>query len=398
MRYFLEISYKGTAYAGWQLQPNAITVQEILEKELSKLLSTKTAVMASGRTDTGVHAASNWIHFDTAKSIVDESNFLYRLNLMLPSDIAVKTLRKVWRNANTRFDAEWRVYTYRIDKIKKAFNQENSYLYFKPLDIQKMNEACLFLIGRQDFEAFSKVKTEVNNFYCDIKEAFWQEFEEGFIFTIKANRFLRGMVRAIVGTLLEVGRGNQRPDHVQTVISSKNRSKAGNAAPALGLTLEQVFYPENVFNLNFEIVEAELNEMPEIKNLMVAYQKFLGVDLCFQGFEKELESLPDPYFSILLAKMNHEILGIVALKKRSESEVEFKRLFVPEINKGYGLGKMLLSRALIISKEKGFRVVKLDTLARLETANHLYFELGFELCQAYNLNPEVDVKYFEKKI
>jgi tRNA pseudouridine38-40 synthase len=397
MRYFLEISYKGTNYAGWQLQPNALTVQEVLERELSKILGQKASLMASGRTDTGVHAESNWVQIDIEQSIKDVNNFLYRLNLMLPADIACKQIKKVWPDAHTRFDASLRTYTYRIAKNKQALNVDNYILLHRPINIVSMNKACEILLGKQDFQAFSKVKTEVNNFVCEIRHAQWTEDANAYYFNIQANRFLRGMVRAIVGTLLEVGFNKRRPEYLKSVIDSKDRGFAGNAVPALGLTLEKVEYPEETWDTSFNIVNAQTEDMSTVKELMIEYQKYLGISLCFQGFEEELKSLHKTYLKIFLAKKQEKVCGIVALKKLNNSEAEIKRLYVRGAFRGYGIGEALFLKVINEAKEQGFKVVKLDTLARLKEANYLYLKAGFLETRPYNVNPEEDVKYFEMK-
>lgn len=245
-RYFLEIAYKGTNYHGWQIQNNAHTVQKELENAISILLDTPTGIMGSGRTDTGVHASQQFLHFD-CKAELDQLDFLKKLNGILPKDIAVYDIRKVKNDAHARFDAVWRSYVYRISLRKDPFEQESAWLLYKNPDIQKMSEAAKLLLSQEDFQCFSKVKTEVNTFNCKINEVFWEQNGPQLLFHITANRFLRGMVRAIVGTLVAVGTDNISITDFQHILESKDRSKAKAAAPAQGLYLCRVVYPEEIF-------------------------------------------------------------------------------------------------------------------------------------------------------
>jgi tRNA pseudouridine38-40 synthase len=204
LRYLFEISYKGTHYAGWQSQNNATGVQAVVENALSKILREDIKIVGSGRTDTGVHCEQQFFHADIEKEF-DSSNLLQRVNSFLPKDIAIQSVRKIKSTASARYEATERTYRYRITRIKNPFLDGQAWFYFKPTDIQTMNKAATLILGEHDFECFSKVKTDVNHFRCDIKKAVWKESENEFEFTITANRFLRGMVRAIVGTLLDVG-------------------------------------------------------------------------------------------------------------------------------------------------------------------------------------------------
>jgi tRNA pseudouridine38-40 synthase len=245
-RYFLEIAYKGTNYHGWQIQNNAHTVQKELENAISILLDTPTGIMGSGRTDTGVHASQQFLHFD-CKAELDHLEFLKKINGILPKDIAVYDIRKVKNDAHARFDAVWRSYVYRISLRKDPFEQESAWLLYKNPDIRKMTEAAKLLLLHEDFQCFSKVKTEVNTFNCKINEVFWEQNGPQLLFHITANRFLRGMVRAIVGTLVAVGTDNISITDFQHILESKDRSKAKAAAPAQGLYLCRVIYPEEIF-------------------------------------------------------------------------------------------------------------------------------------------------------
>ncbi|GAB3651819.1 tRNA pseudouridine(38-40) synthase TruA [Echinicola sediminis] len=245
-RYFLELAYKGTHYHGWQLQPNARTVQEEINKALATILREKVETMGSGRTDTGVHGKQQFLHFDV-EGALERKNFLKKVNAVLPKDISIYDLKEVNPEAHARFDAVWRSYEYYISLRKNPFEEELSWHCFYRLDVERMNEAAALLLRHRDFECFSKVKTEVNHFECEIKTAFWEQKEHHLIFHITANRFLRGMVRAIVGTLVEVGTGKLGVEEFQSILESKNRGNAGAAAPPRGLYLSEVSYPIEIF-------------------------------------------------------------------------------------------------------------------------------------------------------
>jgi tRNA pseudouridine38-40 synthase len=245
-RYFLELAYKGTSFHGWQIQANAYTVQEEVNRALSLVLRFPVQTMGSGRTDTGVHARQQFLHFDVPFQL-EKTDLLKRLNAVLPKEIALYGLRQVLPDAHARFSALSRSYLYYITLRKNPFEQELSWQYFNPLDRDKMDEASEILLEYNDFECFSKVKTEVNNFKCEIKEAFWEQKEHHLIFHITANRFLRGMVRAIVGTMVQVGAGKLDKDGLRAVIESKKRGNAGISVPPQGLYLSSVVYPEDIF-------------------------------------------------------------------------------------------------------------------------------------------------------
>jgi len=243
MRYFIECSYRGTNYCGWQIQENANTVQAEIEKGLTLLLKNTTSIMGSSRTDAGVHAKQQIAHFDVEDEITNLPNLSYRLNKILPSDIAIKRIYKVEDNYHCRFEAISRKYEYHISTQKNPFQRGLYYEFANKLNIDLMNKACQTLFKHIDFECFSKIKTDVNTFNCTISEAYWQQEEDDLIvFYIKANRFLRGMVRAIVGTLLDVGLGKLSIDDFEQIILSKNRRNAGRAVPAEGLFLMEVNY------------------------------------------------------------------------------------------------------------------------------------------------------------
>lgn len=245
-RYFLELSYKGTPFHGWQIQQNALTVQEVIEKALSLYFRQEISIMGSGRTDTGVHASMQVCHFDLEDPIPN-GNFLKGINALLPKEIAIHSIRPVKEDAHARFDAERRSYFYRIIYRKDPFLDELAWLCFHQPDLNLMNQACKLLLKYEDFECFSKVKTEVNHFRCQIFSAHWEQKDNQLLFHITANRFLRGMVRAIVGTLLEIGYGTRSLSSLEEIILSKDRNKAGKAAPAKGLFLSQIDYPAHIY-------------------------------------------------------------------------------------------------------------------------------------------------------
>ncbi len=245
-RYLFEIAYNGTHYNGWQSQLNGTGVQEIVEGALSKLLRTEIKILGSGRTDAGVHCEQQFFHTDIEKEF-DEKNLVLRINSLLPKDISIYSFRNVKPDASARYNATERTYQYRITRVKNPFLESLAWHYFKPADIKTMNKAAALLLGEHDFECFSKVKTEVNHFRCDIKKAIWEEKDHTLEFTITANRFLRGMVRAIVGTLLDVGSGKITVNEFQAIIKSKDRKRAGANVPPHGLFLTKVKYPKLIF-------------------------------------------------------------------------------------------------------------------------------------------------------
>lgn len=246
MRYFLEIAYNGGEYFGWQIQPDAVSVQEVLERGLSTILQKELKVVGAGRTDTGVHARQLFAHVDLDDT-EDMSNFNFRLNSILPRDIVLKDIHPVNVDAHARFDAIEREYEYLINVTKDPFSQNLAYQVQKIPDIGLMNEAAAILLDYIDFQCFSRTKTNVKTYHCLIKKAFWTLDGNRLIFTIAADRFLRNMVRAIVGTLLDVGYEKTSMAQFHSVLKSKNRSEAGKSAPAHGLYLTKVTYPENIF-------------------------------------------------------------------------------------------------------------------------------------------------------
>lgn len=402
MKYFIEVSYLGTNFHGWQIQPNQPSIQAELEFALSTILCEKISIMGSSRTDTGVHARQQFAHFIVSKKIKDTENLKIRLNKYLKNDIATKRIFAVFPNDHTRFDALNRKYIYRIIATKDPFKKDWAAVYFKELDLGKLNKASQFLLKHIDFKSFSKVKTDVRTFECQIEEAFWIQNVDILEFHIKANRFLRGMVRAVVGTLLNVGSGKISVEDFERIILEKDRTKAGIAAKAEGLTLEEVNYPDGYFEREIEICEAQKHEMDIVRDLFIKYQAHLGISLCFQGFQEELDNLPGKYSTpsgtILLAKEGENVAGIVALKQLQDGVCEMKRLFVLPDYQGYGIGKLLTKKLLEKAKDLKFKTMKLDTLGRLESAVGLYKQLGFEQTNPYNINPEEDILYFEKQL
>jgi tRNA pseudouridine38-40 synthase len=246
MRYFFEIAYNGKNYNGWQSQHNGIGVQSVVEDALTKLFSVPVSIVGSGRTDTGVHCEQQFFHTDIEKPF-DRENLILKLNSFLPRDIVIRSIKPVKATASARYDATARTYRYQITRTKNPFLDHLAWHYFKPLDIQTMNRAAAFLLGEHDFECFSKVKTDVNHFICEIKKSEWKESDSLLVFTITANRFLRGMVRAIVGTLLDVGTGKIPMKEFHSIVQSKDRKKAGANVPAHGLYLMKVKYPASIF-------------------------------------------------------------------------------------------------------------------------------------------------------
>lgn len=249
LRYFIEFSYNGKAYHGWQNQPNAVSVQETIEAALATLLGHKIDVVGAGRTDAGVHASQMFAHFDVNhEKPLNASQLAFRLNSFLPKDIAIHRIFKVQEGGHARFDAVSRTYHYKVSSKKNVFNFDFAYALSQPLDIERMNEACAILMQYNDFKAFSKSRTDVKTYNCTIKEAYWVATQEGLTFVITADRFLRNMVRAIVGTLINIGLKKIEVQAMHDIIKSKNRSEAGYSVPAHGLYLTNIKYPKHLFN------------------------------------------------------------------------------------------------------------------------------------------------------
>lgn len=242
MRFFITLSYDGTHYHGWQIQPNGDSVQQRLQEALSTLLRQPIEVVGAGRTDTGVHARMMVAHFDWGEEI-DGKQLTYKLNKLLPGDIAVQDVKQVEEDMHARFSATSRTYHYFVHTYKDPFLQAYSWQIPFMLDFEKMNEAAKVLLEYKDFTSFSKVNTDTKTNLCDVKEAFWEEIApDRWRFTITANRFLRNMVRAIVGTLVEVGRGKISTEDVRRIIEAKDRCSAGESVPGKALFLVDIKY------------------------------------------------------------------------------------------------------------------------------------------------------------
>lgn len=244
-RYFLSFSYNGTAYHGWQKQDNAISVQQKMEEALSLLLGESTELLGAGRTDTGVHAKQMFAHFNTARDF-DRDDILHRLNAFLPESIAFRGLHPVSDSAHARFSAIYREYEYHLHYRKDPFKEKRSYHFRRDLDFNKMEEAAQSLLGYSEFSAFTKSNDGASNHLCDLMRSDWQHTATASVYTIKANRFLRNMVRAIVGTLLEVGVGKLSVEEFVQIIESGDRRKAGESVPAHGLYLTEIGYPKEI--------------------------------------------------------------------------------------------------------------------------------------------------------
>lgn len=241
-RYFIYLKYDGTAYHGWQIQPNARSVQEVLQHSLSTLMREDIQIVGAGRTDTGVHARMMTAHFETAED-VDCKQLVYKLNRLLPRDISVDNAFPVDRDMHARFSARTRTYHYYVHQRKDAFLRHYSCELTYPLDFDKMNEAAAILLDYKDFAAFCKSNTDVKTTLCEVAEARWiRDGEYSWHFVITANRFLRNMVRAVVGTLVDVGRGRLDIDGFREIVEGKSRSGAGESMPGNALFLEKITY------------------------------------------------------------------------------------------------------------------------------------------------------------
>lgn len=247
MRYFIDLAFDGTPFHGWQKQPNATSVQQCLEEALSTLLRETIAVVGAGRTDTGVHALQMIAHFDVTTAIEDSTQLCYQLNQFLPPAIAIHSVTKVASDAHARFDAVLRTYEYHIVQKKVPFQHQTAYLFSQALDVEAMNAAAQLMLSHTDFECFSKSKTDVKTFDCAVQYAHWKTTENGLIFTIAADRFLRNMVRATVGTLIELGQNKTDLKGFQEILNSKDRSAAGYSVPAHGLFLKSIQYPSHIY-------------------------------------------------------------------------------------------------------------------------------------------------------
>ncbi|MFV8226783.1 tRNA pseudouridine(38-40) synthase TruA [Christiangramia aquimixticola] len=245
MRYFIELSYFGKNYHGWQNQPHSISVQEVLETNLSKLFPQKIEITGAGRTDAGVHASQMFAHFDSSEEI-DLEVMQYKLNSMLPKDIAIADIYPVKDDAHARFDATSRSYEYHIVQQKDVFSIDTAWYFRHDLNIDLMNTAAEKLLKYTNFKCFSKSRTDVFTYNCRIDRAEWVNENGKLIFHITADRFLRNMVRAIVGTLLEIGQEKKPVSYIDEVIKSEDRGMAGTSVPGHALYLTKITYPKNI--------------------------------------------------------------------------------------------------------------------------------------------------------
>lgn len=253
MRYFVRLSYKGTNYHGWQFQPNAISVQEELERVFSVILQKQTPITGAGRTDAGVHAKDYIAHFEMDNHEFNKNlkQLVYKLNSLLPADIAIYEIWPVSESAHTRFDATKRTYHYFISYLKNPFLTDTAWMQYSELDIESMNKAGELLLQYNDFTSFAKLHSDNKTNICELMEAKWtNNKEEGYYkFEISANRFLRNMVRSIVGSMVDIGRGKINLEDFKSIIEAKDRSKAGISAPAKGLFLVKIGYPKEIMPL-----------------------------------------------------------------------------------------------------------------------------------------------------
>lgn len=240
MRYALKLAYKGTRYRGWQSQVNGTTIQEEIEAQFKRIFQMKTNILGCGRTDAEVHARNFVAHFDAGDEL--PPRFLFRLNQMLPPDIALYEVFKVNDDFHARFSATYRKYIYKTTFIKNPFRNDEVLFLFKKPDINLMNKGCVELLKHKDFAAFCKSSSDNKTTLCDLMEAKWIEVDGGYEFHVKANRFLRNMVRALVGTLLNMGYGDITMEQLQDIIASKKRSESGKSVAAKGLYLEEIGY------------------------------------------------------------------------------------------------------------------------------------------------------------
>jgi tRNA pseudouridine38-40 synthase len=251
-RYFIQLAYNGASFNGWQIQDNTQnTIQQVLQDKLSMILSEPISIVGCGRTDTGVNAKDYFAHFDSLNSDLhtSNSNCLYKLNKVLPYEIAIKKIYLVKSDANARFDATFRSYEYFLHLSKDPFLTNTSLLYLGNLNFDAMNLAAEYLLSVSDFTSFSKANTQTKTNLCNVTFAKWTKINDTqFVFKITANRFLQNMVRAIVGTLIDIGRGKTSFEEFKTIINNKNRSDAGMSVPGHALFLSEITYPDYVFN------------------------------------------------------------------------------------------------------------------------------------------------------
>ncbi len=248
-RYFIRLSYNGKRFFGWQKQPAQYSVQQCLEEHFSTFLRQQVEITGAGRTDTGVHAKNYFAHAEFDPGNLSRTNLVYKLNRFLPDDVVVHDIHPVMNDAHARFDAISRSYEYVITREKNPFHTHTSYFYPGFLKLEAMNQAANQLLGEKDFSSFSKTGSDVNSYICTVHEASWKEVDDFFVFRITANRFLRNMVRAITGTLLDVGRGYTEVSEMVSIIESGKRQDAGTSMPAHGLFLVNIEYPQEIFQV-----------------------------------------------------------------------------------------------------------------------------------------------------
>lgn len=248
-RYFIHMAYDGTAYCGWQIQPNEPTVQQVVENALSTILRQEISVTGAGRTDTGVHASKYIAHFDVEDSAPQSvpfdppgEEFIFKLNRFLPPDIVVYKIHQVPSDMHARFSATYRTYHYHISRIKPLYTRNYSLHIYGNLDLAAIRKCCSIVLQTTDFTSFAKLHTDVHTNDCQVMQAQWKEVEQGYLFEIQANRFLRNMVRSLTGTLLDVGQGKVSAEEFQDIVNAKDRSKAGQSAPARALFLVDIGY------------------------------------------------------------------------------------------------------------------------------------------------------------
>lgn len=247
-RYFIFLSFKGTSYHGWQIQPKSVTIQKTLDEALSTVLGEIIATTGAGRTDTGVHASFFCAHFNSGQEdLSSKKNLVFRLNRYLPKDISVSRIAMVLPEAHARFSALSRTYRYNISKIKDPFRENLAWFLHGEIDTELMNRACEIIKTHSDFTSFSRLHSDTRTNICNIMDAKWRDEGNDLIFTIKADRFLRNMVRAIVGTMTDLGTGKINLKKFEEIIEAKDRCKAGKSAPAKGLFLEHIEYPGEIF-------------------------------------------------------------------------------------------------------------------------------------------------------
>ncbi|MFI3248939.1 MAG: tRNA pseudouridine(38-40) synthase TruA [Rikenellaceae bacterium] len=243
MRYFIELNYNGGAYSGWQRQPNATTIQGVIEKAISVLLRTPIDIVGAGRTDAGVHASFYVAHFDFEGDPIDTKWLVYKMNILLPYDIAVQKIYEVSSMMHARFNATEREYTYVIEQRKNPFTRHISWQYTIDLDVDKMNNAAWYLLTVEDFTTFAKLGSDNKTNICHVRHAQWHYREDGaLIFTIRADRFLRNMIRAIVGTIVDVGRGRYSIEEFREIVEARDLARSSTGAPAQGLLLSDIKY------------------------------------------------------------------------------------------------------------------------------------------------------------